>query len=360
MRIEKVNISRLKSNRGQVSGLPKNPRVIRDSRFACLVRSLKEDPEMLQIREIVAYDNGGELVVIMGNQRFRALQELGIKEIEIKILPEGTPLNKLRRYVAKDNFSFGDYDFKALEEDWDCEELEDWGMEWPEAGGLHRKKEEDDEEKEPGEVKSDGVDDFYAMMLGDRLYSSDNEFDIPLLLKEQQPSSGVVLPFAAWGADSRQRKDIATYCFYVEDYRFEAIWKNPLVVLEGSVQAIVEPNLSLFDTTPIAYGLQQIYKKRWIARYYQECGIKVYADLNVAKKFYKYNTMGIPKGYNAFATRGYADRLEYLKEEIEIAREISGLETPNMIIYGGGGTVEQIAKDNGLTYIEQFMQNKGR
>lgn len=359
MHIEKVKISKVHSNRGQVSGLPKNPRVIRDSRFASLVKSLKEDPEMLQIREVVAYDNNGELVVIMGNQRFRALQELGVKEIEIKILPQNTPLDKLRRYVAKDNFSFGDYDFKALEEDWDTEELEDWGMEWPEVGGSRRKEEEEEKEKDLSEAESESMD-FYSMMLGDRLYNSDNKYDIPLLLLEQQPENGVLLPFSPWGADSRQRKGVATYHFYVEDYRFEAIWKNPLIVLEGGTQAIVEPNLSLFDTTPIAYGLQQIYKKRWIARYYQECGIKVYADLNVARKFYEYNRMGIPKGYNAFATRGYADRIEYLLEEIQIAKEISGKDHPNMLVYGGGAKVEQIAKENGVIYIEQFMQNKER
>jgi len=44
----------------------------------------------------------------------------------------------------------------------------------------------------------------------------------------------------------------------------------------------------LFDTTPVAYGLHQIYKKRWISRYWQECGVKVWADLNVAKKFQKW------------------------------------------------------------------------
>ncbi len=365
MRIEKVNISRLKSNRGQVSGLPKNPRVIRNNRFACLVRSLKEDPEMLQIREIVAYDNGGELVVIMGNQRFRALLELGIKEIEIKILPKDTPLDKLKRYVQKDNISFGDNDYQALEEDWDKEELENWGLEWEEkVTDSKREEKKIGNSKEPAEEEHDRElqekIDYYALMLGDRLYDSNNQYDIPTLLIDQQPENGVLLPFAAWGADSRLRKDVSTYCFYVEDYRFEAIWKDPTIVINSGCIAVVEPNLSLFDTTPIAYGLQQIYKKRWIARYYQECGIKVYADLNVARKFQEYNKLGIPKGYNAFATRGYTDRIEYLLEEIQIAREISGKNKPNMIVYGGGSKIESVAKENGLIYIEQFMQNKGR
>ena len=80
----------------------------------------------------------------------------------------------------------------------------------------------------------------------------------------------------------------------------------------------------------------------------------------MARKFQKYNMLGIPKGYNAFATRGYTDRIEYLLEEIEVAKQISGLEKPNMIVYGGGAKIEQVAKENGLVYIGQFMQNKGR
>lgn len=200
---------------------------------------------------------------------------------------------------------------------------------------------------------------FYNSLLTDCLYSSDNLYDIPNLLIEKQARQ-VILPLAPWGADSRSRTGIATYHFYVDDYRFESIWKNPAKILYKGVKALVEPNLSTFDTTPLAVGLGIIYKKRWIARFFQECGILVYADLNVAFKFYEYNKMGIPKGYNAFFTRGYADRMEYLKIELQIAREISGKHTPNLIVYGGGKRIEEFCKDNSLVYIEQFMTAKKR
>ena len=68
--------------------------------------------------------------------------------------------------------------------------------------------------------------------------------------------------------------------------------------------------------------------------------------------------MGIPDGYNAFATRGYADRQEYLKEEIQIAREISGKDIPNMIVYGGGDKIKDICVQNSIIYVEQFMVNR--
>ena len=108
----------------------------------------------------------------------------------------------------------------------------------------------------------------------------------------------------------------------------------------------------------LAFGLQLIYMKRWIARFWQECGAVVYADLNVSRKFAEYNRLGIPDGYNAFATRGYADREEYLREEIRIAREISGMDVPNMIVYGGGEDIRQICLQAKVLYVEQFMTNR--
>lgn len=350
---QEIELRKLKPNKGQVEGLPRNPRIIKNARFLALKKSIQDSPEMLMLREIVAYDNNDELVIIMGNQKYVALKDLGYKVAPVKILPKETPIEKLREYSVKDNFHYGEDDMDILGNEWEIEEIKDWGMElhW---GGEKPKKKKDPKFNEELQKKID----YYALMLGDRLYDSNNEYDIPNLLLEQQPENGVLLPFAAWGADSRLRKNIATYCFYVDDYRFEAIWKDPTIVINSGCIAIVEPNLSLFDTTPIAFGLQQIYKKRWIARYYQECGVKVYANLNVARKFKEYNQLGIPKGYNAFATRGYSDRIEYLLEEIEIAKQISGKEKPNMIVYGGGAKIEQVAKENGLVYIEQFMQNK--
>ena len=84
----------------------------------------------------------------------------------------------------------------------------------------------------------------------------------------------------------------------------------------------------------------------------------MYADLNVSRKFYDYNRLGIPAGYDAFATRGYADGQEYLKEEIQIAREISGKDAPNMIVYGGGDRIKDICLQNNVLYVEQFIRNQ--
>ncbi len=124
-----VALSELALNKGQIQDVPKNPRFIKDERYAALKKSIEDDPEMLDLRELVAYDNGGELVIIMGNMRYRAMKELGLKEAPVKILPKDTPAKKLRAYIQKDNIAFGQNDWDLLGNEWDTEELQDFGLE---------------------------------------------------------------------------------------------------------------------------------------------------------------------------------------------------------------------------------------
>lgn len=195
---------------------------------------------------------------------------------------------------------------------------------------------------------------FYVV--GDVIYPSDNIIDIPCLRMDRQPGF-LEVPLAAYGT-GRKMSGAMTVHFYVDDYRFDTLWKNPARLLATNAKAIVEPNFSTFDTMPLALGLQFIYKKRWLARYYQENGLNVYADLNVSSKFYEYNRMGIPDGYNAFATRGYRGMLDRLEAELDIARDISGLETPNLIVYGGGKEIKVYCCRHQLVYIHDFMTAK--
>lgn len=135
MKIEKIKISHLKNNTGQVEGLPKNPRFIKDERFDKLKKSINDFPDMLELREVIVYDNKGELVVIAGNMRLRACKDLGIKEVFCKVLPTGTAVERLREITVKDNVSFGADDLDLLANEWDIGELDSWGMELPDVEG---------------------------------------------------------------------------------------------------------------------------------------------------------------------------------------------------------------------------------
>ena len=164
MQTQLVKIKDLKNNTGQIDGLPKNPRILKDDKFIKLKKSLEDDPEMLELREVIAYDNNGELIVICGNMRLKALKELGIKEVPTKILPTETSVEKLKAYTIKDNVSFGDHDWEVLANEWDSEELESWGLDVPsfEVDEV-LEAEEDDFDSTPPEIPKTVLGDLYEI-----------------------------------------------------------------------------------------------------------------------------------------------------------------------------------------------------
>lgn len=355
---QEIELSKLVPNRGQIAGVPANPRKVTNKQIKQMVKSMRETPQMQELREIIAYDNGGELVVIAGERRFEAMAKKMKKSTAfVKILPQDTPPEVLNAIIIKDNTHTGEWDMDLLQMEWEKDQLQEWGVDvsWGEEEKPKKEKEpQEDEDESEGE---DDKEEFYRSMFKDVLYESDNIYEIPNLLLEQQ-AGRLELPLTPWGANSRLRKDVATYHFYVDDYRFEALFKDPVNLILSGCEAIVEPNCSCHDQTPLAWGLQLIYKKRWLSRYLQECGVKVYADLNVSHKFIEYNKMGIPKGYNAFFTRGLDNWMESLKSDLEVAQEISGLEKPNLIVYGGGKEVQQFCREKGLLYVTDFINAK--
>ena len=128
---KQLPVSLLDFNKGQLQGLPKNPRFFRDYRYEALKTSIQDSPEMLELRELIVYPYPeGRFVVVCGNLRLRACRELGYKELPCKILGKDTPPKKLREYASKDNVSFGENDKDIIENEWDKSELQDWGMEF--------------------------------------------------------------------------------------------------------------------------------------------------------------------------------------------------------------------------------------
>jgi ParB-like nuclease domain len=131
---QNIQLSKIKPNTGQIEGLPANPRFIRDEKFDALKKSLQDDPEMLELRELIVFPLGKDVVIIGGNMRFRAAEELGFKELPCKVLSPDTPIEKLRAITIKDNVPFGQWDMDILANEWDMSELEGWGMDLPFSG----------------------------------------------------------------------------------------------------------------------------------------------------------------------------------------------------------------------------------
>lgn len=144
-----------------------------------------------------------------------------------------------------------------------------------------------------------------------------------------------------------------TWHFYTDDYRFTALLNDPSPVVETGCVTAVEPNFSIHQQTPVAVGLFRIYQKRWIARYWQSKGIRIFVDLNVAPKFLDLNLLGVPEGWRAYATRGYNAKVGHTIEEHEAACQRAGTESVLFVVYGGGEDVQQLCADRGFIWIPE-------
>jgi hypothetical protein len=120
----KVKISEIKAN-------SKNPRIIKDDKFKKLVQSIREFPEMLEKRPLVCFtDIDNKYVVLGGNMRLKAAQEVGLKELPIVLADDWTQEQR-DEFLIKDNVGFGEWDWDQLANEWDADKLDEWGLDVP-------------------------------------------------------------------------------------------------------------------------------------------------------------------------------------------------------------------------------------
>ena len=120
MKIEKMRIDYIKSN-------PKNPRRINDDKLRKLIKSIREFPQMLEIRPIVVDEN---MMVIGGNQRWKAAQAAGLTEVPV-IKVDNLTEDQKKQFTIKDNVNHGDWDWDMLVSDFNLDQLRDWGQDVP-------------------------------------------------------------------------------------------------------------------------------------------------------------------------------------------------------------------------------------
>lgn len=125
-------MTEIELNDGQLEGLPANPRTIRKKKFDKLKANIKEYPEMLAWRSLLVYPlDNGHYIIIGGNMRFRAMQELAHTEAPVFIIPKETPVERLQAYTILDNNGFGEWDWDLLANEWPEDMLDDFGLDIP-------------------------------------------------------------------------------------------------------------------------------------------------------------------------------------------------------------------------------------
>ena len=131
-----IDITRLEYNDGQLEGISKNPRYLKESEHDKHKKSLTDSPEFLEYKPLMVYamDNGN-YVTICGNMRLRVANELRLDghsefdTIPCVILKADTPIEKIKEYAIKDNVQAGNWDWDELANgEWETDNLQDWGV----------------------------------------------------------------------------------------------------------------------------------------------------------------------------------------------------------------------------------------
>jgi|TARA_R110000824_G_scaffold8881_1_gene40265 hypothetical protein len=113
----KLKINELKSNES-------NPRLIKNHKFKKLVQSIKDFPEMLELRPVIVDE---DMTILGGNMRYRACKEAGLKEVPVKIA-KGLTEKQKKEFIVKDNVGYGEWDWTMLGNEWKSNKLDDWGL----------------------------------------------------------------------------------------------------------------------------------------------------------------------------------------------------------------------------------------
>lgn len=137
-----MDITKIKPN-------PNNPRIIKDDKFKKLVQSIKEFPEMLEKRPIVV---NKDFMVLGGNMRLKACIEAGMKEVPVLVADWSE--EKQREFIIKDNVSGGEWDWDVLANEWDADQLTEWGLDVPD---FKTAEAQEDDYEVPDEIKTDIV-----------------------------------------------------------------------------------------------------------------------------------------------------------------------------------------------------------
>jgi hypothetical protein len=190
-------------------------------------------------------------------------------------------------------------------------------------------------------------------------FVSDNEWGIPVLDLNYQCLKKHAL-IERWGRIARHNtRMIGMWHFYTDDYKFSGVWKDPDVVVRTGCSAAIELNYTTTFSHPKAEVIYNIWRKRWLARYWQSQGISTVVDLNVEVPFWDLNFMGVPKGWKSYATRWYAN-FNDIDVQYKRAQEHAETEDITFFVFATKTKdVEETCKEKGWINVKMDMNTMG-
>jgi hypothetical protein len=180
---------------------------------------------------------------------------------------------------------------------------------------------------------------------------TDNDLGIPCLRADRQGQ--LIHPAKQWGSVSRGASMYGTWSFYCDDYRFAALYGRGVQGLPGGCKSAIELNITVLDSHPMWHAIWATAVKRRCSRQWQDAGLGVIVDLCVPARYSDVNLLGVPIGWETYATRGYAARPGDVEAECEVARRHGGEDTVVYVIGGGETIRHECCMISNAVYVEQ-------
>ncbi len=265
--------------------LPNNPRVIKKDDFDRLKASISANKDYFEARPVILSNRTGELVIIAGNQRYEASKAIGLTEIPTVLL-ENLTEEREREIVIRDNVSNGEWDIDVLANEWEPDELANWGVE------LKGFSEEDVEIDEEPNERERIINTLNLDLIGER----DGFFEMPTL---EAWNGEVPERFVGFNEVRTTEGDDFGVHFFIDDYQFERVWNRPVENLEivKKYPLVLTPDFSLYREMPTALKIYNTYRGRLIGQYWQNHGVNVVPTLVWAEaNSFEYVFDGLPEG----------------------------------------------------------------
>lgn len=175
---ELLKVPVLRPNEGQIPDVPANPRYITEQEFEALKASIQQD-NLTGVLQMKVYNHEGEWIVLDGNMRLKALQELGLDEVQCLIVPQGTDAKTLRKIVISANSTFGNWDMDMIANEWDADEAREWGIDVPNLGLPSELEGLDLTPEDMAELEGDGKTDMERIII---VYPAERADDVAALV----------------------------------------------------------------------------------------------------------------------------------------------------------------------------------
>lgn len=182
-----------------------------------------------------------------------------------------------------------------------------------------------------------------------------DSWGIPILDVARQ-AAGLAAPVVKWGT-ARRGGAAGTIHFYTDDYKFTRLWLDPSKVSGITCSVAVEVNFSTHANMSRAEALWAIFRKRTLARAWQAGGIRTVVDLNVEPKFRDLALLGVPAGWNAYATRVHRGvPFAVVEDDFAQAAAHAGRPDPFFVVFGGGQKVQVACRDRGWPWVPEHRK----